>query len=170
VCSTTASSSTSEPRFAALAAEIEGELTELEALGREIDRLQRRMGAGPDPLDVRAAGSILHDLYSGLERIFERIAAELDGGPPTGADRHVTLLRRMALPVDPVRPSVVSAGTAARLDDYLRFRHVFRNVYGRQLQWSRMRPLLDDAPTVLAEVAGELRGFTGWLRRLAAQA
>jgi hypothetical protein len=160
----------SEPRFAALAAELQAELHELAALGPEADRLRSRLADHPDPLDLRAAGSILHDFYSGIERIFERIADEMDGGSPSGSDWHVSLLHRMALPIESARPPVVSAGTVTRLDEYLRFRHVFRNVYGRQLHWSRMRPLFDDLPPVLAQVTDEIGRFAAWLRELSAQA
>ena len=160
----------SEPRFAALAAELEAELEEIEALGGEAERAAGRIAAEPDTLDLRAAGSVLHDFYSGLERIFERIAIELDGGTPTGVGWHAALLRRMSLPVESIRPAVLSKETASHLDVYLRFRHVFRNVYGRRLQWSRMRPLLDDLPVALRTIGGEIRAFVAWLRRLAAEA
>lgn len=160
----------SEPRFAALAAEVEANLAEIRALGGEIARLRPRLvAAQPDTLDLRAAGSILHDFYSGVERVLERLAVEVDGGAPTGADWHTTLLRRMALPIESVRPGAISAGTAAKLEDYLRFRHLFRNVYGGQLRWARMQSLVDDLPDTLRVVADELTLFTAWLRRLAAE-
>lgn len=159
----------SEPRFAALAAEVEGELRELAALLPEADRLRPRLTADPDPLDLRAAGSILHDFYSGLERLFERVANEIDGGVPVGPDWHVSLLHRMALPIAAVRPAAISQETSGKLDDYVRFRHVFRNVYGRQLRWGRMGPLFDELPSVFEQLTAELRQFVIWLRLLSSQ-
>ena len=61
-----------------LAAEIEHELQGLDALRDEL-------AAAPpsdDTFALRARGSVLHDFYGGVERIFVRIAEELNGGVP----------------------------------------------------------------------------------------
>lgn len=150
----------SELRFAALAAEVDAELAELRALGDEFSRLRTRIAPRPTRWTCARPGSILNDFYSGLERIFERIATELDGGAPTGADWYTTLLRRAALPIESVRPAVVSSDTQTRLEEYLRFRHLFRNVCGGQLRWARMEPLVDDLPNALRTVADERSHFT----------
>ena len=159
----------SEPRFAALAAEIDTGLAELESLSPELARLRAQLDAS-DSLDLRSAGSILHDFYSGVERAFERLATELEGGVPSGADWHTSLLWRMSIPIDGIRPAVISADIANRLDDYLRFRHVFRNIYGRRLTWRRLQPLLDEFESVSAQVVAELRDFIGWLQNVANEA
>ena len=54
-----------------LAVEIESELASLAQLGHEL-------AAAPNPADtysLRAHGSILHDFYTGVERIFMRLGA-----------------------------------------------------------------------------------------------
>jgi hypothetical protein len=38
----------------------------------------------PDFIEVRASGSILHDFYCGVEKIFERIALSVDMNLPKG--------------------------------------------------------------------------------------
>jgi len=61
-----------------LAAEIESELAALAALGEEFANTPK----GDETYSVRARGSILHDFYNGVERVFLRIARELNGGVP----------------------------------------------------------------------------------------
>ncbi|MBI2265735.1 MAG: hypothetical protein HYU64_11260, partial [Armatimonadetes bacterium] len=89
----------------------------------------------PSSLEVRAAGSILHDFYSGIEKIFRRISSNLDGDMPSGEDWHLELLERMSLAVEGLRPSVISEGAKSKLSEFLRFRHLFRNIYGFELKW-----------------------------------
>ncbi|HZX48260.1 MAG TPA: hypothetical protein VFF47_03470 [Nitrospirota bacterium] len=45
-------------------------------------------------METRAAGSILHDFYSGIEKIFRRIAAKIDRDIPSDEDWHTELLIR----------------------------------------------------------------------------
>jgi hypothetical protein len=67
-----------------LAAAIESELARLA-------QLERELAGAPDPADtysLRARGSILHDFSTGVERIFIRIASELDGAVPQAPQWH----------------------------------------------------------------------------------
>ena len=63
-----------------LAAEIESELASLSALGEEFANAPRQ----DDIYSLRARGSILHDFYNGVERVFVCIAPVLNGGIPRG--------------------------------------------------------------------------------------
>jgi len=65
----------------------------------------------------------LHSFYSALERVFELIALELDGGALGGENWHTELLRQMSTDVPGVRPPVLQPDTAAGLDEYRKFRH-----------------------------------------------
>ena len=51
-----------------------------------------------------------------------------------------------------VRPPVLSDELAVRLDDLLRFRHVFRNLYVLDLDERRIRQLMDDLLELHSEV------------------
>ena len=142
-----------------LAAEIEHELEGLEQLGEEV---------AAAPLDddntfaLRARGSMLHDCYGGIERVFVRIAEELDGGVPHGEQWHRQMLTDMSLEIPGVRPAVIERDLARQLGDYLRFRHVFRNVYGSLLEAGRLRPLEEKLPDVLTAFRTQIRAFLAW--------
>jgi hypothetical protein len=115
--------------------EIERELENLERLGREMGEILNH--PNPSFLETRAAGSILHDFYSGIEKIFKRIASRIDRDVPSGEDWHTDLLIRMSISLDNIRPNIISEGLKEQLAEYLRFRHLFRNIYGFELKWER---------------------------------
>ena len=57
---------------------IKFELENIRRLVNEAKELHEKIGDAPDPIETRAAGSILHDFYCGVEKIFERIAVNID--------------------------------------------------------------------------------------------
>ncbi|MFW6388092.1 MAG: hypothetical protein ACOC0B_02345 [bacterium] len=87
-----------------LAREIESELSDLERLPNELETTPRTQ----DSTALRARGSILHDFYTATERIFIRVADELDGGAPKGDHWHAQLLRNMSLDLPDIRPAVIT--------------------------------------------------------------
>ncbi|MEW6067752.1 MAG: hypothetical protein AB1610_05640 [Nitrospirota bacterium] len=135
--------------------EIEKELRDLERLEHEMAEVLHC--TDPSFLETRAAGSILHDLYSGIEKIFRRIAFRVDRDVPSGEDWHTELLIRMSIPLDDIRPNVISEGLKDRLAEYLRFRHLFRNIYGFELKWERCKTL----GIMLKEVLGMFKAEIG---------
>jgi hypothetical protein len=116
---------------------------ELENLGRLIEQMQdlmSKVGKEPDFMVTRTAGSILHDFYGGVEKIFERIAVNLDNEIPKSDDWHIKLLSQMAQPKKN-RKAITDSALLQDLKEYLRFRHLFRNIYGFELKWTKVEPL-----------------------------
>jgi hypothetical protein len=142
-----------------LAEEIEVELSALQKLAEEF----RAAPSGSDTFSLRARASILHDLYTGVERVLVRIAEELNGGVPRGEQWHRQLLQDMALQLPEIRPPVITPELAAMLGEFLRFRHVFRHVYGFVLEAGRMRPLEEQFDEVLDRFTAEIRAFNAWM-------
>ena len=142
-----------------LAAEVTNELASLEQLAAELGGAP----SGSDTYSLRARGSILHDFYSGVERVFVRIAGELNGGVPQAERWHQELLGDMVLEIPKVRPAVIDARLAKDLSEYLRFRHVFRNVYGSGLEADRLQTLADRLPATLAAFRERIGAFLSWM-------
>lgn len=152
---------TMEPmeRSAVLRQEIEDELANLDRLEEDLAAWLARARQPPESLELRIAGSILHDFYTCCERTFRRIAAA--EGLPEGPDWHAQLLDRMAAPAPGIRPAVIDEALHDRLQEYLRFRHAFRNVYGFALRWARMEPLVNALPVSVAAARYALQQFLG---------
>ena len=91
----------------------------------------------------RIAGSILHDFYTAIEKIFEAVAKVLDGGVPNSSRWHIELLESMASKSERgTRPNVIDENLKEELRAYLGFRHLFRNIYASELIWDELEKLL----------------------------
>ena len=119
---------------------------------------------GANTYEFRARASILHDFYTGVERVFVRIAEELNGGVPRSERWHSQLLTDMTLRLDSIRPPVITKNLAGKLGLYLRFRHLFRNLYGYTLDPARIAPLEANFDEVFERFMTEIQVFTEWLR------
>jgi hypothetical protein len=144
--------------------EIKEELANIDAL---VVELKRHHNAKPEnSFYLRAVASILHDFYCGAERIFVRIAEELNGGIPEGENWHIQLLKDMGLEIEKVRPPVISQSVSKQLREYLEFRHRFRNIYGFELEWEKMKGLRERLPVVAEEFKKEMKRFLKFMEAL----
>lgn len=107
----------------------------------------------------RARGSILHDFYNTCERIFELITHRINGGITVGQQWHKKLLYQMTINIEDVRPPVISKKLAAELDEYLAFRHLFRNIYGFELESKRLDKLIEKFPDTVELLFKEINDF-----------
>ncbi|MHA1730762.1 MAG: hypothetical protein ACTSU5_02410 [Promethearchaeota archaeon] len=150
-----------ENHFKVLAAEVTAELEEINKIVQEYKDFSSVEGLDPNKkqYNVRVLGSILHDFYTGIERIFRRIATSLDGEVPTGSNWHSDLLMRMTLEIPNTRPRVIDESLADDIHEYLRFRHLFRNLYGFKLKWERIKPLVSEMERVFADLKRQVGDF-----------
>ena len=143
----------------ALQQEIQIELRQVRRVVDSLEGLLRHLSGAPDEYQILSIGGLLHNFYSGVERIFERIAARLDGDVPGGSNRHTDLLRRMEHSWRTARPAVIDHALATRLMDYLRFRHLFRHSYGFDLDWQRCQGLAEGIGQTMARLQEQLHAF-----------
>lgn len=150
-----------------LAAELRQELENLDRLAEELGPLlPSDPQTKPPAPSVRAIGSIIHDFYNGVEKVFRRVAQEIDEEVPKGESWHLDLLQRMAIEVPEVRPALISRELAETLSEYLRFRHLFRNVYSFQIRWDRFAHLARGMKETLQQFRSELKSFVSFLQGL----
>lgn len=112
--------------------------------------------------DLMACAGYLHHYYTGIESVFERISRAFDGGLTSGGDYHRELLRSMTIEIPDIRPSIISRHLAEGLDEYRRFRHMFRHSYESELRWRKMEPLakgIDSMTKVLLERLSDFMQF-----------
>jgi hypothetical protein len=155
--------------FLTLAAEIRQELESLIRLSGEISETWGKREAVPPAerrIYVESTALKLHNFYTAGERIFERIAGDIDGGAPQTPDRHLRLLRSMSAEIPEVRPQVLSGDLAERLVDFLRFRHLVRNIYGFELDERKMAPLVEAIGATRRELNVEIGRFLSYIERL----
>lgn len=146
-----------------LAMRIRDEVSELDRVAARVTEGWRRALSSADDYYLDGVALNLHGFYGGLERIFELIAAVIDGTKPKGENWHQALLRQMTTDVSGLRPAVISQGTYSRLDDYRGFRHVVRNVYTYNFETAKLQKLVKDLPDTLARARAELLAFASFL-------
>ena len=142
-------------------AEVEKELLSLQELLDELAVVKTQT----DVIAKRAKGSILHDFYNCCERIFKKIAVEMNSGYEESEKWHKGLLYRMTIPVEGIRPRVISDELAADLDEFLAFRHLFRNIYGYELKGGRIGFLAGRLEEVAGKFKKEVREFVAILKQ-----
>jgi hypothetical protein len=131
-----------------------------------VERVQegwRRAQTTADDLYLDSVALNLHGFYAGLERLFERIAATIDGSVPRGESWHQMLLEQVATEVPGVRPAVISYDTRRALDEYRAFRHVVRNVYTFRFDPAKVGGLVQATPQVFSQVRAELLAFSDFI-------
>ncbi len=152
--------------FIILAHRLREAVGELDQVMARVERASRaaKPGYADADLYVDAVALNLHDFYTGLERIFRMIGSTVDKSTPASAGWHRDLLDQMCLDLPGLRPRVLSEATCASLGEFLRFRHVVRNVYTFQLDGERVLQLGQRARALFHDVAAELRAFADYLQ------
>jgi len=152
--------------FSPLISEIKSERKRLQNLVEELQELLNKIEGKPNGVELRAVASILHDYYTGLEKIFRLIAIEIDEDLPSGEEWHKRLLDRVAMEIDDHRPPVIEEKLQDQLGEYLRFRHLFRGIYGFELKWQRCKPLVSKLPEVHQKINTDLEAFQEFLKEI----
>nr|WP_048327404.1 hypothetical protein [Crocosphaera watsonii]CCQ70372.1 hypothetical protein CWATWH0402_4101 [Crocosphaera watsonii WH 0402] len=105
----------------------------------------------------------LHGIYTGIERIFEVIATEIDLSLPTGNKWHRDLLDQMAVSIPDVRKEVITEETRTALDELRRFRHVIRSAYSFQLDKQKVLNVANEFLNCYSYLTQELQLFCDYL-------
>jgi hypothetical protein len=139
--------------------EVKEEFAKIQKVVKEIDNILTREKFEVSISKPVLIGALLDNFYRGVEKIFERIVREIDGFLPQDDNWHKKLLRLAALEVPGLRPPVINKVLYNCLEEYLRFRHLQRNIYGHMLEWERIEPLVKKLPKVLSKLDKALKEF-----------
>ena len=142
---------------------------ELKKIEKTIKRIERAL----EKIDVlpiharefieRALAADLAEVYTGFEKIFERIASEVDKQIPSGSQWHKELLTQMAEQRFD-RPPVVSEVTHRRLRRLLKYRHKEKHIYGDELIYVNSEKHAKRVSKLFDNVSKELEAFAAFLR------
>ncbi len=116
----------------------------LQKLVQGLEAMEPRLSDGS--VVVEAAALRLHSFYTGVER-------------------SLLLVSRVVKSAS--RPAVLRERTQQSLQEYLRFRHLVRNLYADELRPEPIALLIRDLPAVWEALAADLQGFRAWLSRVA---
>lgn len=71
----------------------------------------------------------------------------------------LAVLEQMSLTIPDRRPALINDELVGELQGFLAFRHRFRNLYGFELEWSRMQPLVKKLPGTLRQFRNAVRSM-----------
>ncbi len=148
-----------------LATRIRSEITELEQIVQRIIEGWQRVLHTNDEYYLDSVALNLHGFYSGLERIFELVAVNIDGNKPQRENWHQAILQQMCHEIPLVRPALISPHTGELLNEYRGFRHVVRNVYTFHFDSIKMQNLVEHVPDVFEQIRIELLAFADFLEQ-----
>ena len=141
---------------------------ELQKIERTVGRIERALKKiDVLPVDARefierALAADLAEVYTGFEKIFERIANEIDKHLPKGERWHTDLLAQM-VERRPERPLVISENIQEKLRQLLRFRHKVNNIYGDEVIYEKAEEHAKPITELFIEVSEELDTFINFL-------
>ena len=146
---------------------INDELVKIDATVSDIAKALEDIKAAPPNYRQYIEESIankLADVYSGIERIFERIAREVDTLMPTGSRWHKDLLAQMTTQRSERGP-VIAEDTSLRLEHLLEFRHKAKNIYDRELNYEMTEPHAKSIGELFERISEDMNRFTDSLVR-----
>ncbi|OKH17691.1 hypothetical protein [[Limnothrix rosea] IAM M-220] len=139
---------------------------ELEAMTQIIEQTQQFLTQSKqeqNPIYQNALTSAiafnLHSFYTGVERIFEAIAKQIDQYQPSGSNWHKQLLNQMLTEVPDIRPAIISENTYETLDELRRFRHVVRKIYAYDLDQELILSLAEKSINVFSPFKQDIHSF-----------
>jgi len=150
-------------KYLTLGSHIREELSEIQIIIQRAKKAWSLALAKDDLLYLDSVALNLHDFYSGLERIFERVAENIDEIKPENLNWHQQILKQMAMEIPKVRPAVVSQDLKEDLDKYRAFRHIVRNIYAHNFRIDKIKDLMVNIDKILGELEKELLIFCEFL-------
>ena len=149
--------------FAELSHQLRLDLRALEDEAAEIARGRSSTGGNPDAVWMAFLAVHLDRFYTAAEAAFERIARTLGEPMPTGQQWHRILLHQATIPIQDVRPAVLSGSAEAQLEPLFKFRHWLRHAYRAPFDWALMRAVVESVPDALLALRRDLTAFLAWL-------
>ena len=138
---------------------IDYEIRQIDMEFEKIDSLLYKcQNSEPDYIELTAIGAVLHSFYTGIESMF--IMIEKHQGNELSTDKywHKTLLEN-ATQKKGKREPIISTELKGTLFEYLQFRHVFRHSYSFQIEWVKIKPLVNNLEKNWNMVKSEIRNF-----------
>ncbi|QNJ16034.1 hypothetical protein SynA1840_00482 [Synechococcus sp. A18-40] len=143
------------------------ECSRLQTLVTGLSELGQRLDHSAEA--VEAAALRLHSFYTGVERMLLLVSRVVNGGTPAqGEGWERRLLERMAMATD-TRPAVLNEATQVELQEYVRFRHLVRNLYADELRVEPIQSLIEQLKHTWPKLDADITGFQAWLRSIASE-
>jgi hypothetical protein len=110
----------------------------------------------------------VNQIYSGFERIFKNIAKSFENEIEQDL-WHKSLIERMTLDIEGIRPNVISEETLRCLDELRAFRHFFRHAYDVDIDKEKFKIIANRTNLLKSSFEKDSRKFLKFLTDLLAE-
>jgi len=112
----------------------------------------------PDFVEASAAGLFLQSVYNGIESIVLLIFKSIGEDIPNDAQWHKSLFEK-TFESNEKRTKIFQNEYKEQLSEYLTFRHFIRHAYGSEIDWKRLKPLINGAKEMWKIVEKDIKQF-----------
>lgn len=144
------------------------EFIELNALKNRVMTERVAQSHERDEFLYAALGYTVHNLYNAFEGYFYRVAKFFENDVDQ-LTWHKALLERMTLHIEGVRPALIDLAMSQRIEELLRFRHVFRNIYKSPLVPAKVEIANQAAHNLAADFKPKHELFVAFIDALIAE-
>ena len=112
----------------------------------------------PDFIEASAAGSFLQSFYNGIESIILLIFKATKEDIPNDLHWHKKLFEK-TFEMNEKRTIIFREDYKELFTEYLSFRHYFRHSYGYEIEWERLKPLINGVEALWKLIEADLKSF-----------
>ena len=112
----------------------------------------------PDFIESSAAALLLHSFYNGIESIIFMILKNLGEDIPNSFQWHKELFEK-TFEATEKRTAIFKEEYKEQFVNYLTFRHFIRHAYGPDIDWKRLKPLINYAEEMWKIVKEDIYQF-----------
>jgi hypothetical protein len=112
----------------------------------------------PDFIESSAAALFLHSFYNGIESIVLMILKNIGEDIPNSFQWHKELFEKTFERSDK-RTIIFRKEYKERFVEYLTFRHFIRHAYGPDIDWKRLKPLINGAEEMWKIIEKDIQQF-----------
>ena len=140
-----------------------------EKIEREILRVKKLFDSGkplldlckikePDFIEASDAGSFLQSFYNGIEGIILLIIKATKEDIPNDLHWHKKLFEK-SFEMNEKRTIIFKSDYKELFTEYLSFRHYFRHSYGYEIEWERLKPLINSVEALWELIEEDIKLF-----------
>jgi len=112
----------------------------------------------PGLTEIESCGAFLQSFYNGIENIIVMIFKNINEYTPNDAHWHTNLLDK-AFEANKNKMALFNNKYKDQMDDYKNFRHIFRHIYGEDIDWDDVKSLIKDLKTFWKDVKSDINNF-----------
>jgi hypothetical protein len=112
----------------------------------------------PDFIEASAAALFLHSFYNGIESIILLVFKNIEENIPNNLQWHKELFEK-TFEANDKRTILFRNEYKEQFVEYLSFRHYIRHSYGSELDWKRLKPLINNVEDLWKIIEEDIEQF-----------